>query len=40
MYEQWKKDFPVLDWSQLQLEETDNTSGTKELACVAGICEI
>lgn len=40
MYEQLKTDFPVLDWSQLQLEETDNTSGTKELACVAGICEI
>ena len=40
VYEQWEKEFPVLDWSQLQLEETDNTSGTKELACVAGICEI
>lgn len=32
--------FPKIDWSKLQSEETDNTTGTKELACVAGICEI
>lgn len=32
--------FPTLDWGKLQLEETDNTTATKELACVAGICEI
>lgn len=32
--------FPKIYWEKLSLEETDNTTGVKELACVAGICEI
>ena len=32
--------FPKLDWSQIPNEVTDTTTATKELACVAGICEI
>lgn len=38
-YEELVKQMPVLDWSKLATEETDNTTGVKELACVAGICE-
>lgn len=39
-YESMAEEFPKLDWSQLPQEETDQTTSTKELACVAGICEI
>lgn len=35
------KDFPDLDFSKLILYESDDkTTGSKELACVAGLCEI
>ena len=31
----------VIDWSLLQnYEKEDNTAGSKELACVAGVCEV
>ena len=30
-----------IDWSKLQeFEKEDTTSGSKELACTAGVCEI
>ena len=30
-----------LDWNQLSLfEKEDNTSGSRELACTAGVCEV
>ncbi len=32
---------PAIDWSKLQdFEKEDTTSGSKELACTAGVCEI
>jgi len=32
---------PVVSWSELQeFEKEDNTTGTRELACIAGNCEI
>ena len=41
-YEEWMKKMPgKIDWSKLsEYEKEDNTTGTQELACVAGICEI
>lgn len=41
-YEDWVKKMPVnVDWTQLQKYETvDATTGTQELACVAGGCEL
>jgi ribonucleoside-diphosphate reductase alpha chain len=31
----------AIDWSKLQdFEKEDTTSGSKELACTAGVCEI
>lgn len=39
-YEALVEKFPKLDWNLLATEETDNTTGVKELACVAGICEV
>jgi ribonucleoside-diphosphate reductase alpha chain len=37
-----KKAMPdALDWSKLQdFEREDNTSGSQELACTAGVCEV
>lgn len=31
--------FPVVDWAQLK-EEEDTTTGTQELSCTAGVCEV
>lgn len=41
-YEQWLTKMPKsIDWSKLSdFEKEDNTTGTQELACVAGLCEI
>lgn len=40
-YETRKKALGEMDFSKLPFyEKTDNTAGAKELACVAGICEI
>jgi len=41
-YKKLDKSMPnVIDWSLLQnFEKEDNTTGNKELACVAGVCEI
>ena len=41
-YIQLDKTMPdVIDWSLLQnYEKEDNTIGNKELACVAGVCEV
>jgi hypothetical protein len=34
-------EFPAIDWSKLaDYEKEDNTTGSQEFACVAGICEI
>ncbi len=38
-YNEFVKTFPKIDWSQLK-EEEDTTSGTQELSCTAGACEI
>jgi hypothetical protein len=40
-YREMAKSFPEIDFSRLvQYEESDRTQGAKELACVAGACEI
>ena len=41
-YKKLDKSMPnVIDWSLLQnFEKEDNTTGNKELACVAGVCEV
>ena len=41
-YKKLKKQMPsTIDWSLLQnYEKEDNTIGNKELACVAGVCEV
>ena len=40
-YDEMKKTFPDIDFSQIVLyEKDDTTSGAKELACVSGVCEI
>jgi hypothetical protein len=40
-YNELAKNFPKLDFSRLVLYEgEDNTKSAKELACVAGVCEI
>ena len=32
---------PSIDWKKLRdFEKEDSTSGSKELACTAGVCEI
>lgn len=38
-YQAFVKDFPSIDWGNLK-EEEDTTSGTQELACVSGVCEV
>ena len=40
-YTQMMSEFPDIDWSMLQVYETEDMgSGAKELACVGGACEI
>lgn len=41
-YNEWIQKMPKsIDWTRLsEFEKEDNTTGTQELACVAGICEI
>lgn len=42
-YEQWIKDHPMptIDWDDLRLYETvDMTTGSQELACTGGACEV
>jgi ribonucleoside-diphosphate reductase alpha chain len=40
-YHRLLAEMPVVDWSVLgEYENTDTTTGTRELACVAGLCEI
>ena len=38
-YEAKMATFPEVDWSKFK-EDQDNVESTKELACVAGYCEI
>ena len=42
-YLEWQQSYSYikLDWNQLSLfEKEDNTSGSRELACTAGVCEV
>lgn len=41
-YNEWLQKMPeTIDWSRLiEFEEEDNTTGSQELACVGGLCEI
>ena len=40
-YEEMKAAFPEIDYSQILIyEKDDETRGSKELACVSGVCEI
>ena len=42
-YLEWKQRFEhvVIDWNGLtEFEKEDNTSGSRELACTAGVCEV
>ena len=42
-YNDWQQSYSYvkLDWNQLSLfEKEDNTSGSRELACTAGVCEV
>lgn len=40
-YEKAVKAMPKLDWSRLsEFEKEDNTTGSQELACTGGLCEI
>ncbi len=41
-YEEWVTKMPQsIDWTRLsEFEKEDQTTGTQELACVAGVCEI
>jgi ribonucleoside-diphosphate reductase alpha chain len=38
-YDAFVESFPVIDWGNLK-EEEDTTTGTQELSCTAGACEI
>lgn len=38
-YEKLSSEFPAIDWDSFK-EKGDNTTSTRELACVAGVCEI
>ena len=32
---------PVIDWTELQMyEQGDTTTGSQELACAGGVCEV
>jgi hypothetical protein len=40
-YKEMVAEFPEIDFSQILIyEKDDETQGSKELACVAGVCEI
>jgi ribonucleoside-diphosphate reductase alpha chain len=42
-YLEWKQRMEVvhINWSKLtEFEKEDNTSGSRELACTAGVCEV
>ena len=42
-YLEWKKMYEsvTIDWNKLsEFEKEDNTSGSRELACTAGVCEV
>ncbi len=42
-YHDWQKSYEhvVLDWNKLtDFEKEENTSGSRELACTAGVCEV
>jgi ribonucleoside-diphosphate reductase alpha chain len=42
-YLEWKATYDnvVIDWEKLtDFEKEDNTSGSRELACTAGVCEV
>lgn len=42
-YDKWIEDHPMpdIDWSKLsEYESTDNTTGSQELACSSGSCEV
>jgi ribonucleoside-diphosphate reductase alpha chain len=38
-YETFVASFPLIDWGNLK-EEEDTTTGTQELSCTAGVCEV
>jgi ribonucleoside-diphosphate reductase alpha chain len=38
-YTSFVASFPTIDWGNLK-EEEDTTTGTQELACVSGVCEV
>jgi ribonucleoside-triphosphate reductase (thioredoxin) len=38
-YETFVDSFPLIDWGNLK-EEEDTTTGTQELSCTAGVCEV
>ena len=38
-YNSFVASFPTIDWGNLK-EEEDTTTGTQELACVSGVCEV
>jgi ribonucleoside-triphosphate reductase (thioredoxin) len=38
-YEAFVDSFPLIDWGNLK-EEEDTTTGTQELSCTAGVCEV
>ena len=38
-YDVLVQNFPVVDWSKFK-EEEDTTTGTQELSCTAGVCEV
>ena len=38
-YDAFVASFPVIDWGNLK-EEEDTTTGTQELSCTAGVCEV
>ena len=38
-YEKLSSEFPAIDWDSFK-EKGDNTTSTRELACVAGVCEL
>jgi ribonucleoside-diphosphate reductase alpha chain len=42
-YNEWKQMYSTItiDWNKLtEFEKEDNTSGSRELACTAGVCEV
>ena len=38
-FTEFSNNFPVVDWSKFK-EEEDTTTGTQELSCSAGVCEV